>query len=170
MMSMCSWILYIRMYFIHSAWGVNTMQAAYISTGEKISACHTSLPWHTHVFFSQANAFPIKDSSFTLNPWIAVFQKRQHFLTEDWKRCCHWYRLQLRLGVSEPSSLNQKKNKKQKKQSVKSTECSSVYWQVRTIIESNKNKKVRAGLQLICLIYGFWCFSLENVTVLPASS
>lgn len=141
MMSMCSWILYICMYFIHSAWGVNAMQAAYISPGEKISACHTSLPWHTHIFFSQANAFPIKDSSFTLNAWIAVFQKPQHFLNEDWKRCCHWCRRQLRLGVSEPSSLNQKKNKNKKIIICEIHWSGSVYWQVRTIIESNKIKK-----------------------------
>lgn len=102
-----------------------------------------------------------------LSLWILelqFFRKLQRFLTEDWKRCCHWCRLQLRLSkrtiITEPKINTFKK-------SVKSTECSSVYWQVRTIIEI---KKVRRGLQLICLIYGFWCFSLENVTVLPASS
>lgn len=91
---------------------VNTVHATYISPGEKISACHTSLPWHTHVFFSQVKAFPIKDQSFTLDPWIAVFQEGHCFLTKDWKRCCHCCRLQSRIGISNLLSINPESKKK----------------------------------------------------------
>lgn len=103
---------FVSLFYTHGAIGINTIKAAYSSPGEKISACHTSIPWHTHVFFSQAKAFPIKDSSFTLDPWIAVFQERKCSLIEDWKRCCHCCQLQLGLGISKRSSIIQEGKKK----------------------------------------------------------